>query len=83
MRTTLNIDDDLYRQVKASAALRGCSVTSVIEEALRAALLRRSVPADLPSLPTLPGRLLVEIDLADNSAVRDLEDELIGGYGLR
>ncbi len=38
MRTTLNIDDELYRQIKATAALRGCSVTSLVEESLRVVL---------------------------------------------
>ena len=37
MRTTLNINDDLYREVKVEAARRGVSTTSVIEEALRMA----------------------------------------------
>jgi len=38
MRTTLNIDDDLYRDIKFEAARRGTSITSVIEDALRASL---------------------------------------------
>jgi len=38
MRTTLNIDDDLYRDIKVEAARRGFSITRVIEEALRASL---------------------------------------------
>ena len=37
MRTTLNIDDSLYRLAKSTAALRGCSVTSIIEEPFRMA----------------------------------------------
>ena len=41
MRTTLTIDDDLYRRAKAHAALSGQSVGAVIEDALRD-LLQRS-----------------------------------------
>lgn len=79
MRTTLNIDDDLYRQVKATAALRGCSVTSLIEESLRQALAsseRSLLP--LPVSSRQPGFteafLASGIDINDTSAVLDLLD---------
>ncbi len=35
MRTTLNIDDQLYRKVKVRAALEGRTVTQLVETALR------------------------------------------------
>lgn len=35
MRTTLNIDDQLYREVKVRAALEGSTVTQLVETALR------------------------------------------------
>lgn len=38
MRTTLNIDGELYTRVKVEAARRGETVTSLIEDALRRAL---------------------------------------------
>jgi hypothetical protein len=38
VRTTLVIDDDLYRRVKAKAAVEGRKVTALVEEGLRAAL---------------------------------------------
>ncbi|MBL8932396.1 MAG: type II toxin-antitoxin system VapB family antitoxin, partial [Kineosporiaceae bacterium] len=41
MRTTLNLDDDLMRLVKQRAAAEGRTVTSLIEEGLRA-LLRQA-----------------------------------------
>ena len=50
MRTTLNINDDLYREVKVEAARRGVSTTSVIEEALRMAL-RPQQREDRPDFP--------------------------------
>ncbi|MEI6374212.1 MAG: CopG family transcriptional regulator [Actinomycetes bacterium] len=49
MRTTLNIDDDLYRDIKVEAARRGSSITSVIEDALRASL--RSADIARPDFP--------------------------------
>ena len=38
MRTTLVINDELYRRVKAKAALEGRKVTELVEEGLRAVL---------------------------------------------
>lgn len=38
MKTTLVIDDELYRQVKARAALDGRTVTELVEAGLRAVL---------------------------------------------
>ena len=63
MRTTLVIDDELYRQVKAKAALEGRKVTELVEEGMRAVLGRapaRAAPGTgrrlrLPILPARPG----------------------------
>ena len=38
MRTTLEIDDDLYRRIKAKAALEGRKVTELVEQGLLAVL---------------------------------------------
>jgi hypothetical protein len=38
MRTTIDIPDQLFRQVKAEAALRGKKLKDLIEEGLRLAL---------------------------------------------
>lgn len=83
MRTTLNIDDELYRHVKAVAALRGVSVTSVVEESLRT-LLR--VGDEVGAVAPLPvsaasGGLTDEfiasgVDLDDFSAVLEYLDEV-------
>jgi Ribbon-helix-helix protein, copG family len=35
MRTTLRLDDDLYRQAKAEAAAHGISLTRFLEDAIR------------------------------------------------
>jgi hypothetical protein len=77
MRTTLVIDDDLYREVKSMAALQGETVTSLVEQALReliAAELRD--PRDIQPLSYLEpmGEPCGEIDLDDNSAVLDVLD---------
>lgn len=51
MKTTLQLPDDLYREVKATAALSGRSVTSIIEESLRDFLARATTAEPLPPLP--------------------------------
>ena len=73
MRTTLNLNDDLYREVKVVAAERGVSATSVIEDALRAAL-RSGVHTQRPELPVSlrSGGLRPGVDLADRDQLYDL-----------
>ena len=41
MRTTINVDDQLLMQAKAQAATLGVTLAQLIEDALRAFLLRR------------------------------------------
>jgi hypothetical protein len=71
MRTTLVLDDDLYREAKNVAVDSGTTVTAVIESALRESLQRRhgaSRRRRKISLPTFRGRGLIHgVDL-DNSA---------------
>jgi hypothetical protein len=77
MRTTLSIDDDLYRRAKAAAAMRGSSVTSLIEDALRRALDAPTTPAQVPELPIAreSGGPLPGIDLHDARALAAVLDE--------
>ena len=84
MRTTLNIDDALYRLAKSTAAHRGCTVTSIIEESLRIALLSAPTPGKLPPLfvSSKPPGLAADVDLSDNSAVREFLDNADGGNAL-
>ena len=49
MRTTINIDEDLYRRAKARAARSGRTVSELIEDAVRAALRPRPRDADIPA----------------------------------
>lgn len=51
MKTTLQLPDDLYREIKATAALSGRSVTSIVEESLRRFLADTSPDGELPPLP--------------------------------
>ncbi len=57
MRTTIRIEDALYRRAKSRAAAGGRSVGEFIEDAVRDALeVRPALPADLPDLPSMGGR---------------------------
>ena len=73
MRTTLVIPDDVYREVKVTAAREGITVTSFIEQSLRDALDRSRLRAEvrLPVLPQSCG-MRAGVDLRDNAAVRDI-----------
>jgi hypothetical protein len=77
MRTTLSIDDDLYRRAKAAAALRGSTVTSLVEDALRHILDGPSPPAPVPDLPVAreTGGPLPGVDLHDARALAAVLDE--------
>jgi hypothetical protein len=79
MRTTIRIDDSLYRRAKVLAARTGRTVSDVIEDAVRASLDRGASPPpseDIPELPTFGGSgTMPAVDLADSSRLRDLMDE--------
>lgn len=75
MRTTITIDDDVYRRTKALAASTGRTVGSLVEEALRARLALRPTHArDLPPAPTSPGGLRPGVDLDNSVALLELTE---------
>ena len=73
----MNIDDDLYRQVKARAAEAGRTVTSVVEDALRLELARLEARPKFRGLPVAEetGAPLPGVDLNDGRALRARLDE--------
>lgn len=76
MRTTFIIPDDLHRDVKRAAAEADRTVTSFVEEALRAALARHG-QGTTPQHPyrvtaTGSGGLQPGVDLTDTAALLDL-----------
>lgn len=76
VRTTITIDEQVYREAKAVAARSARTVSQVIEDAVRSALREVSGPVgDLEPLPTFGrGGTLPGVDLADQSALADLMD---------
>jgi hypothetical protein len=85
MRTTIRIDDDLYRRAKATAARRGQSVGELIEDAVRTALRpARPGSTELPGLPVFGGSgVMPGVDLADARALSAVMDEDVGVDALR
>jgi hypothetical protein len=68
MKTTLNIDDSVMRLLKQEAARRGCTMSELIESALRVALTSKHARSGLPRLPSFKsGGALV--DVADREAL--------------
>ena len=86
MRTTLNLDDRLVRDVKARAAQQGRTFTSLVEEALQSLLRLHDADATDPvELPTWSGGgLLPGVDLNDHEALKALlESDDDAGYRSR
>lgn len=75
MRTTINIDEGLYREVKAEAARDGRTVGQVIEDALRMRSPRQAMEKHIEPLPVYGGSgVLPGVDLDTNAALRDVMD---------
>ncbi len=85
MRTTIRIEDQLYRRVKARAAQTGRTVGEVIEDAVREALRPRRAPEQgVAPLPVFGGSgVLAGVDLTSNAALADVMDESTPGDALR
>lgn len=77
MRTTITVDDEVFRAFKQRAAERGTSLTYEIEEALRSELAASAEAADATpyEVPTFQGTAPVpEVDLNSNAALADMLD---------
>lgn len=75
MRTTIRLDDQLFAELKKTAAHEGRTLAAVIEDALRESLARRNTqPSRTPvRLPTFRGDgVLPGVDLDDNALLLDL-----------
>ncbi len=78
MRTTVRLDDHLLAEAKQLAARTGRTLTAVIEDALRQALVnsnrtKKSTPV---KLPTFRGDgLQPGVDLDDTASLLDLMEE--------
>jgi hypothetical protein len=68
MKTTLTIDDAVMARLRREAARRGCTMSELVETALRLLLQARPEPAALPPLPSFKsgGHL---VDITDRDAL--------------
>jgi hypothetical protein len=75
MRTTIEISDELFRQLKRKAADEGTAMRNIVESALRVYLgkqfKRKGYQLDWK---TERGRILPEVRLDDRGALLDLLD---------
>lgn len=73
MKTTIDFEDELYRQLKATAALRGRKVRDLVQDGVRMVLQNSWKPVD-PSvrveLPLIPTRRKTPLDIPDDIAAR-------------
>jgi hypothetical protein len=87
VRTTIRIEDELYRRVKTRAAATGRTVGDVIEDAIRYsldALGAGGATGEPTPLPVYGGSgVMPGVDLADSAALRELLDEGRGLDALR
>jgi hypothetical protein len=84
MRTTIRIDDELYRTVREKAARSGRTVGEIIEDAVRQALQRPTPDTSPTPLPTFRGSgVMPGIDLTSNAALREAMDEDAAADALR
>jgi hypothetical protein len=76
MRTTLNLDEQRYQAAKLRAATEGKTVTSIIQEALRAFLLKPQKSAHTFRLRwiTRRGKLLPGINPDDRDSLHEVMD---------
>jgi hypothetical protein len=86
VRTTIRIDDELYRAVKERAARAGRTIAAVLEDAVRVGL--NEPPPDRPRrryavVPRGQGGLRPGVDLASNAAVLEAMDDGVPLDALR
>jgi plasmid stability protein len=77
MRTTIVLDDEVFRAFKQRAAERGTSLTREIEEALRSELAAsaETVQAEPYEVPVFRGTAPVPgVDLNSNAALAEILD---------
>lgn len=73
MKTTLNISDPVMAALRREAATRGCTMSELVETALRRLLEAKPAATDLPPLPSFHlGPELV--DIANREALYDAMD---------
>ena len=68
MKTTLNIDDSVMALLKQEAALRGCTMSELVESAIRLFLTAKEGPRTISPLPSFKSGGAM-VDIADREAL--------------
>ncbi len=68
MKTTLNIDDSVMALLKQEAARRGCTMSELMESALRLLFAAKESPRPIPALPSFKSGGAY-VDVADREAL--------------
>jgi hypothetical protein len=84
MRTTIRIDDEVYRRVKQIADRSDRTIGQVIEDAIRVAFRPTRVEAPVTDLPVFGGSgVMPGVDLTSNRWVAEAMDEDVPLDALR
>lgn len=76
MCTTVNIDDDLFRNLKAQAAQRGTTLAALVNDLLRQASVPKPATGYKLELETFDGELMPGVDILDRKSLCDIMDGL-------
>jgi len=71
MKTTLNISDSVMKELKREAAKQGCTMSELVERALRSLLEKQPKPRKLPPLPEFDMGV-AKVDVADRDALYEV-----------
>lgn len=77
LRTTIRIDDQLFRQLKERAARTGRTIGQLIEDAVRESMHRsQATPRNLEALPVFGGSgVLPGVDLTSDAALLEVMEQ--------
>jgi plasmid stability protein len=77
VKTTINLPDELYGEVRRRAADEGRTVTSFLEQALRDALAKHDAGEKPPFVvrPFNGDGVMPGVDLTNNAALLEFEEE--------
>jgi hypothetical protein len=74
MKTTLNINDKVIADLKREAARQGCTMSELVETALRLLLKSQRSRTKIKPLPTFDGGVEL-VDIADRNALYDTMED--------
>ena len=84
MRTTIRIDDEVYRRVKQIADRSDRTIGQVIEDAIQVAVRPTRIEVPIADLPVFGGSgVMPGVDLTSNRSVAEAMDEGVSLDALR